>query len=89
MQDGTPPSEEEKEYWIWAEGSAGQDYFETHDVLTLGETTKENLPKTDNNKVRELDIEALQHDMFTSLGGKWNIFWNPMKLMRFGDAWKD
>lgn len=78
-----PPSEEEEQYWIHAQGD-NQDYFEAHNVLRSKDTTANDVPESDNEAVRELDEEALQYDSPTSLTGKWNVFLKPAEI---DDVW--
>ena len=73
------PSEEEEQYWIHARGDS-QDYSEAHEVLRPKDTTTNDLPESDNEAVRELDEEAVQHDSPTSLTGKWNVFLKPAEI---------
>ncbi|ELZ08331.1 hypothetical protein C479_13368 [Halovivax asiaticus JCM 14624] len=78
-----PPSEEVEQYWIYAQGDR-QDYYEAHDVLKQKDMTANDIPESDNDTVRELDEEALQHDSPTSLSGKWNVFLKPAEI---DDVW--
>lgn len=78
------PSEEEEQYWLFAQGDK-IDYYETHNVLRPEMTTADDLPETDNDAVRELDEEALRDNSRTSLTGKWNVFVEPDQV---DDTWE-
>lgn len=79
------PSGEGEQYWIYAQGDR-QDYYEAHDVLREKDTTANDIPESDNDAVRELDEEALQHDSPTSLTGKWNVFLKPAEIDTIWDC---
>ena len=83
MADVLPPSEEEEQYWIYAQGDR-QDYYEAYDVLRPRDTTANDIPETDNDAVRELDEEVLRDDSSTPLTGKWNVFLEPSQI---DDVW--
>jgi len=53
------PSSEQEDYWI-STARDTKEYVEKHDVMAISETTTDDIPETDNKKVRELDLEALQ-----------------------------
>jgi len=83
MTDKKRPSDSWESVWIHADENDREEYIERHGILHPEETTEEHLPDTDNNKVREIDLEALSIPL---LSGKWNVFRSPSEV---DSLWSD